>query len=89
LTQKIYKFYLNNILNMDMTPHDNELWMFINVTIDAHGKCLSGWTPMKVNDHLYTWKRIKDNRTLSQIINDPSNECSYVESLRKIRNGSL
>ena len=72
-----------------MDTAKNELWMFVNVTIDANGNCLPGWTSMKVDNLLYTWKRTKDNRTLSQIINDPSNEYSYVESLRRIRNGSL
>jgi hypothetical protein len=66
-----------------------ELLKFIGVTINQNGKVLPGWKDYHVGGTIFTWKRIRDGRTLQEIIDSADAELSGEQIFALIKSNQI
>jgi len=66
-----------------------ELLKFIGVTINQNGKVLHGWKDYHVGGTIFTWKRIRDGKTLQEIVNSVDDELSEEQIFNLIKTNQI
>lgn len=66
-----------------------ELSIFVGVTINQSGKVLPGWKDHHIGGTIFTWKRIRDGKTLQEIVNSADAELSEEQIFNLIKSGQI
>ena len=66
-----------------------ELLKFVGVTINYDGKVLPGWKDHHLGGTIFTWKRIRDGKTLQEIINSADAELSEEQIFNLIKTNQI
>ena len=67
-----------------------ELWPFVGIIISGDKQPLPGWEDYCCGGTIFTWKRKRDNLTLSQILSKPEAiDFSFEEALQLIKECKL
>ena len=67
-----------------------KFWPFVGIIISGNKEPLPGWENYYCGGNIFTWKRTRDNLTLSQILNKPeAKDLSLKNALQLIKEGKL
>lgn len=66
-----------------------ELLKFVGVTINQSGKVLPGWKDHHIGGTIFTWKRIRDGKTLEEIFETADDELSEEQIFNLIKSGQI
>lgn len=66
-----------------------ELLKFVGVTIDGSGKVLPGWKDHYLDGTIFTWKRIRDEKTLGEIFETADDELSEEQIFNLIKTNQI
>lgn len=66
-----------------------ELLKFVGVTINQSGKVLPGWKDHHIGGTIFTWKRIRDEKTLQEIFETADAELSEEQIFNLIKTNQI